>query len=137
MPPERLSAGRRAELMALARFCVVGAISTLVYVGTSFALLWLALAPPAAVNLVALAAGIAASYFGHHGFTYRRAGHHAFFGTRFLVVTAILAGGSVLFTHVAVDVFRVSAYRGALAVSVLYPVASLLLHHFWTFARGR
>jgi putative flippase GtrA len=128
---------RRTELATLLRFCLVGGASTLVFAAVSWLLIWLELIPAALVNVAAIAAGIAASYAGHYYFTYRvGGGQHAFFGPRFFVVTAILGTASVAFTHVSVENFRVSPYIVSMLVSILYPVASLLLHHFWTFARS-
>jgi putative flippase GtrA len=132
-----LTGARRAEFATLLRFCLVGGASTLVFAAVSWLLIWLEAMPAALVNVAAIAAGIAASYAGHYYFTYRVSrGQHAFFGPRFFAVTAILATASVVFTHVAVENFRVSPYVVSTLVSILYPVASLLLHHFWTFARG-
>jgi putative flippase GtrA len=131
------SGARRTELATLLRFCLVGGASTLVFAAVSWLLIWLELMPAALVNVAAIAAGIAASYAGHYYFTYRvGGGQHAFFGPRFFVVTAILGTASVAFTHVSVENFRVSPYIVSMLVSILYPVASLLLHHFWTFARS-
>jgi putative flippase GtrA len=131
------SGARRTELATLLRFCLVGGASTLVFAAVSWLLIWLELRPAALVNVAAIAAGIAASYAGHYYFTYRvGGGQHAFFGPRFFVVTAILGTASVAFTHVSVENFRVSPYIVSMLVSILYPVASLLLHHFWTFARS-
>jgi putative flippase GtrA len=128
---------RRTELATLLRFCLVGGASTLVFAAVSWLLIWLELIPAALVNVAAIVAGIAASYAGHYYFTYRvGGGQHAFFGPRFFVVTAILGTASVAFTHVSVENFRVSPYIVSVLVSILYPVASLLLHHFWTFARS-
>jgi putative flippase GtrA len=132
-----LTGARRTEFATLLRFCLVGGTSTLVFAAMSWLLLWLELMPAALVNVAAIAAGIAASYAGHYYFTYRKGGgQHAFFGPRFFAVTAILGTASVVFTHVAVANFRVSPYIVSMLVSILYPVASLLLHHFWTFARS-
>src|SRR5271170_1548776 len=128
---------RRTELATLLSFCLVGGASTLVFAAVSWLLIWLELIPAALVNVAAIVAGIAASYAGHYYFTYRvGGGQHAFFGPRFFVVTAILGTASVAFTHVSVENFRVSPYIVSVLVSILYPVASLLLHHFWTFARS-
>ena len=128
---------RRTELATLLRFCLVGGASTLVFAAVSWLLIWLELIPAALVNVTAIVAGIAASYAGHYYFTYRvGGGQHAFFGPRFFVVRAILGTASVAFTHVSVENFRVSPYIVSVLVSILYPVASLLLHHFWTFARS-
>ncbi len=137
MDADFLTGARRTEFATLLRFCLVGGTSTLVFAAMSKLLLWLELMPAALVNVAAIAAGIAASYAGHYYFTYRKGGgQHAFFGPRFFAVTAILGTASVVFTHVAVANFRVSPYIVSMLVSILYPVASLLLHHFWTFARS-
>jgi putative flippase GtrA len=132
-----LTGARRTEFATLLRFCLVGGASTLVFAAVSWLLIWLDLMPAALVNVAAIAVGVAASYAGHYYFTYRKGGgQHAFFGPRFFAVTAILAAASIVFTHVAVESFRVSPYVVSTLVSILYPIASLLLHHFWTFARG-
>jgi putative flippase GtrA len=132
-----ITGARRTEFATLLRFCLVGGASTVVFVAISWLLIWLEMMPAALVNVAAIAASIAASYAGHYYFTYRKGGsQHAFFGSRFLAVTAILGMVSVVFTHVAVANFRVSPYIVSMLVSTLYPIASLLLHHFWTFARS-
>jgi putative flippase GtrA len=136
MDADFLAGTRRAQFYTLLRFCIVGGASTLVFLATSWLLIWLELMPATLVNVAAMAAGIASSYSGHYYFTYRKGGgQHAFFGPRFFAVTAILGTASVVFTHVTVENFRVSPYIVSTLVSILYPVGSLLLHHFWTFAR--
>jgi len=125
------------KLVTLLRFCLVGGFATLVFIGLSWLLLWLELLPATIINVVALAVSLGVSYVGHYYFTYRKSrGMHAFFGLRFFVVTTVLGLASALFTHVAIENFRISPYIVSMLVSVLYPVLSLLLHHFWTFAEA-
>ena len=109
MDPDFLTPARHLEFPTLLRFCLVGGASTLVFAAMSWLLIWLGSIPAALVNIAAIAAGIAVSYAGHYYVTYRKGGgQHAFFGPRFFAVTAFLGTASVVFTHVAVENFRVS-----------------------------
>lgn len=133
----RLSGDALRELLALARFGVVGVASTLVYLICSYALLTTGIVHPAAANIVSLLVGILSSYLGHYYFTYRLTGRHVFFGPRFLGVTAVVFCACIGLERVLNGVFLVEPKVSAVAVAVVYPVASLLLNHFWTFLRGR
>ena len=125
---------RPGELAAVARFAVVGAGSTLVYLGASLILLNWGLAPQP-TNLIGFLLGTAASYLGHYFFTYRSGGSHLRLGTRFFVVTAglaLLCAG----LHQTALMFGAGPRIAALFVTLAYPPLSFGLNHFWAFARG-
>ncbi len=126
----------RAELLATLRFGTVGVLSTAVYLVVSFALESMTEGLSAGINLIALLSGLLASYFGHYYLTYRRCGAHAFYSRRFALVTVILMTSAMLLQSVLI-MFSLSPYVSYLAISVYYPLMSFVLHHYWTFRRGR
>ena len=125
---------RPGEIAAVARFAAVGAVSTLVYLGTSLVLLNRGMAPQP-TNLIGFLLGTAASYLGHYFFTYRSGGSHLRLGTRFFLVTAglaLLCAG----LHQTALLFGAEPRIAALFVTLAYPPLSFGLNHFWAFARG-
>jgi putative flippase GtrA len=133
MASERSERGAATEPWVIVRFIMVGIGSTLAYVGISFLLIRFSLIAPGVINIIGLSVSIWTSYLGHYYFTYRRAGRHIRFGSRFFAVTIFLFLFSTALTFAAVDRFGVSPYVNSIAVAVLYPVLSFVLHHFWTF----
>lgn len=125
------------EFLTLVRFGIVGIIATLVYAAVSFGLIYLDVLNAAAINVLALAAALVSSYAGHHRFTYGFDGNNRVYGARFITATLFLVGLSTAVTHVAVSNLGVSPQANALFISVAYPAFSTVLHHFWTFSRGR
>ena len=125
---------RPGELAAVARFAVVGVVSTLVYLGASLALLNQGVAPQQ-TNLIAFLLGTVASYLGHYFFTYRSGDSHLRLGARFFLVTAglaLLCAG----LHQSALLLGAEPRGAALFVTVAYPPLSFGLNHFWAFARG-
>lgn len=125
---------RPGEIAAVARFAVVGVVSTLVYLGASLVLLERGLAPQP-TNLIGFLLGTITSYLGHYFFTYRSGDSHLRLGTRFFLVTAglaLLCSG----LHQAALLVGADPRLAALFVTIAYPPLSFGLNHFWAFARG-
>ena len=125
---------RPGELAAMARFAVVGVVSTLVYLGASLILLKWGMAPQP-TNLVGFLLGTTTSYLGHYFFTYRSGDSHLRLGTRFFLVTAGLALLCAVLHQAALSL-GAEPRIAALFVTIAYPPLSFALNHFWAFARG-
>jgi putative flippase GtrA len=127
----------RLTLSLLARFGVVGAMATLVYLVVTV----IAGEPrfglsAVTANVAGFAASLIFSYFGHAIATYEVGGEHQRYAPRFLVATAILVAVCSILTYGVVDVLGFDRRFAAIAVAVLYPISSLLLHTAWTFGPG-
>lgn len=125
---------RPGEIAAVARFAVVGVVSTLVYLGASPVLLNRGVGPQP-TNLLAFLLGTVASYLGHYFFTYRSGDSHWRLGSRFFLVTSGLAS-LCAGLHQSALLLGAEPRGAALFVAFAYPPLSFGLNHFWAFARG-
>ncbi len=118
----------------MARFIAVGIGATLTYLAVSLGLLRAGIAPQTA-NLIAFVFSTSASYLGHYYFTYRLEGSHLAPSARFLAVTLLLSGVCAVL-HQLVLVAGATPQVAAYTVAIVWPGASFVLNHFWSFARG-
>ena len=126
------------DLARAFRFGVVGLTASAAY----FVIFNVTAAPigplaPFEAHLVALTISILVSYFGHHAYTFRLAGGHAFHFTKFAIVTAVLVVASSGLAYLLDRYGHYPAIVTSLVIVVFYPGASYLLHSLWTFGAAR
>lgn len=114
------------------RFGAVGLSATVIYFVLGWCLNRAGLVIEWA-SLMALGITLFYSYWAQKRFTFAVTGRHRRFGPRFAVATAVLVAGSQLVVW-ALDEAGLPPAQALLGVSVFYPVASFLIHTFWTFA---
>lgn len=120
------------ELFTVARFALVGLSATGLYFLLSLIFHYGIGMGSFLTHALALFISIVASYFGHFFFTYRKTGNHTYFSSKFVIVTLICIVASTG-VQILVDQYMSEAAYSFLAVTLFYPAASFLLHHFWTF----
>lgn len=91
---------------------------------------------PFSAHLFALSISLGISYFGHHGFTFRRSGRHGRFLTRFGVTTMVIFLAVSIMAWVGDKVLQLPAIVISSFVVVVYAALSLVLHSLWTFVHS-
>ena len=130
------AAARRisAELLALARFAIVGFIATGVHIGTAWVLIGQMQLPPLLANLLAFSVAFGLSFLGHYVWVFRsRRDWRSALGRFFLVA----ACGLLLNNVVLVWILRSRLLSPELSVAVsafVIPVLTYVLNRAWTFA---
>jgi putative flippase GtrA len=133
-----MSVGYWPDLKLLGRFGAVGLAATVGYFAITAGLGHMRVGfDPIVAHVLGISASLLVSYWGHHRFTFRADGAHAFYLPRFLLVTGflfLLSTAAMAFGRygLALDHTLVTA-----GIAVGYPLASYLLNALWTFARTR
>jgi putative flippase GtrA len=122
--------------LKLGRFGVVGAISTLLYLGLSeLGVRWLGM-PALAANTLAIFISGAWGYVGHYYLTFRADTAHSTGLTRFMVLFVLGYGVSsaIVFLN---QLLGLPPEIGTVTASVVLPVMNFILMQLWVFtARG-
>ena len=116
------------------KFVLVGIAATATYFCLSLALVSMNRFDPFTVNFLALTISILVSYVGHHKFTFKKQGSHAFYFPRFLFTTLISLVYSNGIVFVVVYSLKQSVSLSTTIVTVTYPILSFTMHLLWTFA---
>ena len=122
------------RLAQLGRFAVVGGIATSMFILTQYVLLGLLHMSIITGTTLSFAVSLAASYFGHHAITFRRSGAHFHYGSRFVIVTALMLVISNLLAYVMVSIEGSNYLWSSLLIALVYPVGSFVLQSLWVFA---
>lgn len=131
-PKSSAKAGARSGRLAqTVRFAVIGVLGTLVYFSIAVGLSTVSVDISAA-HWTAYAVSQAVSYFGQKTFTFRVEGQHARSAGRYLVAMTILAAAHYLVV-LGLDALHLTPTLVFIGASIFYPVASWLIHTFWTF----
>jgi putative flippase GtrA len=120
-------------LAQLVRFAVVGGFSTGVFMVGQYLLIGVLGQATMAATTISLLVSLLASYAGHHAVTFRRTGAHLYYGSRFVIVSAIMLIVSDLVLYGLVDAAGLSYIEASVAISILYPIGSFFLLTLWVF----
>lgn len=123
----------RALGLKLGRFGLVGAISTLLYLGVSeLGVRWFGI-PALAANTLAIFASGAWGYVGHYYLTFRADTAHGAGVARFMVLFVLGYGVSsaIVFLNQRIGL---PPEIGAATASVVLPVMNFFLMQLWVFA---
>jgi putative flippase GtrA len=123
-----------SQLRQLARFVLVGGLSTLLYSAVTLYLQKIAGVGPALSSGAGFAVSIACSYLGHALYTFQQQGVAIGSGLKFAIATFVIAGGLSLLNGYLVDTQGWSVVAAALVNSGLYPAMSFLVHSVWSFS---
>jgi putative flippase GtrA len=116
------------------RFGMVGAGATLLYVAVTLWLMSPAVGMPIGLaSAIGFGIALLASYVGHALFTFRVGHSHFHYGPRFILSTLVLSASLSALAEIAVDHRLLGAQAATLAIAVIYPVASFIVHQFWSF----
>jgi putative flippase GtrA len=120
--------------MLAVRFAIVGGLATGLFMTCQYLFIGMLQLPTLLGTALSFAIGLPASYLGHHTLTFRRSGAHWHYGSRFLIVTAIMLilSNCLAFFMIEIAGFNYLAASGAIAI--LYPVGSFFLQRLWVFA---
>lgn len=129
-----LASHRRAHLGMTVRFAAVGIVTTALYFAITAGLGGARVGlEPITASTIGFIVSIAASYVGHHRFTFRADGQHGWYLPRFLFVMLSLFALSTLAMAVCRHVLELDHLTVSAGISVAFPVASYLLNWLWTF----
>jgi putative flippase GtrA len=132
-----MTAGTWPDIKLLGRFGAVGLIATVSYFAITAGLGHSAIGfDPVVAHVLGTSASLLVSYAGHHRFTFRADGAHAFYLPRFLLVTGILfllSTAAMAFGRYGLGLDHTLVTAG---IAVGYPIMSYLLNALWTFARA-
>ena len=118
-----------------ARFCLIGAITTLTHVVVFVALIELGGVPPVAASIPSFVLAMLISYMGNYSWTFGSNGLHVIQMPKYVVVAIIGLLMNVVITYIIVDVWG-GWYGFALAVVVLtVPAMTYRLNHLWVFRK--
>jgi putative flippase GtrA len=124
----------RALGLKLGRFGVVGAISTLLYLGASeLAVRWFGL-PVEVANTLSIFLSGAWGYVGHYYVTFRADTAHGTGLARFLLlfVLGYVVSSAIVFLNQRLGLPPES---GTITASIVLPVMNFILMQLWVFAR--
>jgi putative flippase GtrA len=124
----------RAWGLKLGRFGVVGAISTLLYLGVAeLGVRWFGL-PAMVANTLAIFVSGAWGYVGHYYLTFRADTAHGTGLVRFLIMFALgnAVSSAIVFLNQGLGLPPES---GSIAVAIGLPVMNFVVMQLWVFAR--
>ena len=115
------------------RFAAVGVGASFAYIAFAVGAVELHLIESRlAAVLLGVVAGFCVSYFGHHGFTYRRRARHGRYLPRFIGAQAAIC---VLMTALVflLSTAGVPYWAANAAIVVLWPLTNLVVSELWVF----
>ncbi|MEP0313258.1 GtrA family protein [Hyphomonas sp.] len=125
----------RARVLEILRFGLVGLAGTAIYAAVAYCLSWNEV-PVLYAHIVASVVSLVVSYIGQKKFTFRVRGGHRRVGARFIIGTAIVVAGQS-FVVWLLDLLGLTPNLTLLAGILFYPLASYIIHSFWTFRPQR
>jgi putative flippase GtrA len=126
-----LKAFRRDGILRLVRFGVVGVSCTLLYLGLSLGLVQAGLGLLVS-HCAAYLVSLVASYLGHKLLTFQVRGQHGRTGSRFVLVTIVIAGTQFALVALLGET-GLTDELVLLVSTVYYPLASFAAHSLYTF----
>lgn len=124
----------KERLLQIARFAAVGLCATAIYFSLALAFVKAGM-HVAKAHVIAYAVSILASYLGQKIFTFGVRGDHRRNGPRFILATAFIA--AIQFGLVMLCKRLGASDLTTIVISTLYyPLASFVVHTFWTFRGG-
>jgi putative flippase GtrA len=116
------------------RFAAVGLVATGLYFGITVCLGGARVGmEPVGASTIGFVVSIAASYVGHHRFTFRATGQHEWYLPRFLFVMTSLFAISTLAMALCRHVWHLDHVLVSAGISVAFPIASYFLNWLWAF----
>jgi putative flippase GtrA len=131
MIPDAAAAAR------LLRFAVVGFAAMAAYALAVTLLTFAGVRPQWLASGMAYAIAAVWSYVGHRRFSFRSDAPHAVAGPRFVVATAIGQGLAVAIPALVTDLGGYPGHLATLAVCIVCPLASFVLHSCFVFPEDR
>lgn len=119
--------------LQLARFGVIGIISTVIHLGTALALRELTSLAPLAANLGGFVCAVMFSYFGHAKLTFRQGAWQGEQFTRFAITALSALSVSSLITWWMTDRMGASFALAMLLVGAVVPVVNFIVLKLWVF----
>lgn len=117
--------------LRLVRFVLVGGINTVIYLALGMLFVHLG-ATVEIAHGVALILSLITSYLSHKIITFEVKGGHRKYGVKFFVGTAFIVSTQFILIYVNKSTFE-NLFFLFLLSSAYYPIASFLIHNFWTF----
>jgi putative flippase GtrA len=135
-PSSASMAGRSpvvGEVARVARFGLVGVVSTAVYFLLSVAMVELASLRPMGASVIGqIGAGIV-SYLGHVIYSFRVRRDHRRHGWRFVVIAAATFGLNVLLIWLLTEVAQLPYWIAFASLVVMIPTINYIGNRFWVF----
>ncbi len=126
------AAGTAMLMRHIFRFGVIGIVATLTYFLLMLLLLDVARVSTRWSHVTATILSLLVSYFGQHGYTFERSGHHPRYFARFYLVWVVLFVCSSSFLWWMTVSRVMSRELAAAAIACAYPPLSFVLH--WAFS---
>jgi putative flippase GtrA len=121
------------EFWRLARFSLVGAIATAVYLLAALVAVELLGAGPIAGATAGFCASFAVSYVGHFHFTFAVPGRYRDYVLRFAISSVASFLVSTLVMWLATKLLQMDYRIALIAIAIIIPVCSYLVNRFWVF----
>jgi putative flippase GtrA len=132
----RFFADARKHAAQAARFAIVGLTATGVHFATLFLLADLvAIVSPPLASGIGSVLGIAVSYLGNRGWTFRRTESHRQFVPGFLIVYALTMSGHTALMYLQVDALALHYAPAFVIATAISTAANFLLSKFLVFER--
>jgi len=132
-----MQSGLLEEFWRLARFSVVGAITTVVHIGVAMIVVATAGANPTVGAMIGFVAAFMVSYFGHFRFTFAASGRYRDYLLKFAVSSLASFLLSTAAVWVATAVLGIDYKPALIALGIIVPVCNYLMNRFWVFLRPR
>ncbi|MGM5024454.1 GtrA family protein [Tardiphaga sp. 367_B4_N1_1] len=128
-----MQSGLINEFWRLARFSLIGAVATAVYVlAAMMAVEWAGVGPMVG-STIGFCASFAVSYLGHFHFTFAVPGRYRDYVVKFAVSSAASFLISTLAMWLATKLFGIDYRIALIAVAIIIPICSYLVNRFWVF----
>lgn len=128
---------QKAKIGKLARFGIVGVLSTLAYMAITNALVASGTAGPALAAGVGYLVVVPINYLMHRSFSFRSSRSHRSAGHRYLLVHMCNIAGTMGVMHVVTSMLHLDYRIGIVLTAVLVPVAVFVLLDRWVFPPTR
>ena len=122
-----------SELWRLARFSIVGAIATGVYVVVAMIAIGAGGATPMVGATVGFCASFLVSYVGHFRFTFAVPGRYRDYVVKFAVSSMVSLLLSTSAIWVTTKILKIDYRLALVAVAIIIPICNYLVSRFWVF----
>lgn len=125
--------GFATEFWRLARFSIVGAIATGVYVAVAMIAIGAGGATPMVGAIIGFCASFLVSYIGHFRFTFAVPGQYRDYVVKFAVssIVSLLLITSAI--SVTTKILKIDYRLALIAVAIIVPICNYLVSRFWVF----
>jgi len=127
----------RSDRFRLVRYGIAGTAVSLGYTFTMVALVsWWGILGPQAANVVSLILWTIISYVAHRQFTFRFAGEYAGSAARFIFVSLLKLGASIVVIAAIARYYESSYLIGVMVNWIILPIVSYIALKCWAFQLG-